>query len=151
MLALVQRVSNASVTVEDTEVGAIGRGLCVLLCAVEGDTEAEASWMAGKLARLRIFPNEAGQFDRSVQDIEGSILLVSQFTLVGDSRKGNRPSFTHAAAPEVAEPLLNSVAHLLREEHQVPVACGRFQAAMKVQLENDGPVTLMVQSPSSDN
>lgn len=147
MLALAQRVNEASVEVEGDVVGAIQRGLCVFVCAVKGDSVREANWIAGKLARLRIFPNEAGQFDRSVQDIEGGILLVSQFTLVGDCRKGNRPSFIDAAPPDVAEPLIESVATCLQEEHGVPVAHGHFKASMRVKLENDGPVTLMIQSP----
>lgn len=149
MLALAQRVNEASVEVEGKMGGAIGRGLCVFLCAVKGDSLDDATWIAGKLARLRVFPNAAGQFDRSVQDIQGSILLVSQFTLVGDCRKGNRPSFIDAASPEVAEPLLESVATCLQEVHGVSVAHGRFQASMRVRLENDGPVTLMIRSPSS--
>lgn len=149
MLALVQRVTEASVEVDGISVGSIGRGLCVLLCAVEGDSDDDAIWMAGKLARLRIFPNESGHFDQSVQDVGGSLLLVSQFTLVGDCRKGNRPSFTHAARPEVAEPLLLTVAHALQNEHHVPVETGQFQAAMQVHLVNDGPVTVMVASPHS--
>lgn len=150
MLALVQRVNKASVHVEDELVGSIGTGLCVLLCVMAGDGEEQARWMAGKLARLRIFSNEDGQFDLSVQDVEGSILLVSQFTLAGDCRKGNRPSFTEAADPDTARELLENLAAELDREHGIHVEQGRFQAAMRVDLENDGPVTVMVTTPQRD-
>ena len=103
--------------------------------------------MAAKLARLRIFANDDGRFDLSVMDVRGEVLLVSQFTLAGDCRKGNRPSFIQAAMPEVAEPMLDQLGRILQEQYGLPVATGRFGAAMEVTLSNDGPVTLVLRSP----
>lgn len=148
MIAVVQRVNEASVEVEDQGItGSIDAGLCVLLGVLEGDTEIDATWMAGKIARLRIFADEAGRFNHSVQEIGGGILLVSQFTLAGDSTKGNRPSFIDAAPAETAEALYELVGTLLEREHELPVARGRFQKMMKVRLENDGPATIILRSP----
>ena len=150
MIAVVQRVNEASVLVDEVETaGEIGHGLCVLACVVEGDRASDLEWMAGKLARLRIFSNDEGRFDLSIQDVRGELLLVSQFTLAGDCRKGNRPSFTRAADPEIARPMLDRLAELLQKEYGVAVATGRFGGAMKVRLENDGPVTVVLSSPSS--
>jgi D-tyrosyl-tRNA(Tyr) deacylase len=151
MIAVIQRVNDASVEVDGIGVtGEIERGLCVLACVVDGDHASDIEWMAGKLARLRIFPNDQGRFDLSVQDVGGEILLVSQFTLAGDCRKGNRPSFIRAADPEHAEPMLERLAELLRDQFGLTVATGRFGGSMKVRLENDGPVTLVVHSPRHD-
>jgi D-tyrosyl-tRNA(Tyr) deacylase len=139
MRAVVQRVSRASVTPG----GQIGRGLCVLLGVGGGDGEEEAARLAGKVARLRIFPDEEGRFDRSVTDVAGSALVVSQFTLIADTAKGNRPSFAGAAPPEQAEPLYErfcSELHALG----VPVESGVFGARMEVELVNDGPVTIVL-------
>lgn len=144
MKAVVQRVTQAKVTVEGKVVGAIQSGLVVLLGIGQGDSEEEAQWMANKIANLRIFADENGKFNRSVLDIGGAVLLVSQFTLYGDARKGRRPSFTEAAPPEIAEPLVNRVAQLL-VENSVPVACGQFQAHMLVEIHNDGPVTIILE------
>ncbi len=141
MRAVVQRVSEASVTVDGRVVGAIGRGFLVLLGVTHGDGEAEALWLARKIAGLRIFEDEAGKFNRSLADVGGAMLVVSQFTLYGDARKGRRPSFTDAARPEHAEPLCDRFVELLRAEG-VPVETGVFGAMMAVQLVNDGPVTL---------
>jgi D-aminoacyl-tRNA deacylase len=141
MRALLQRVSEARVTVGDEVVGAVGRGLLVLLCAVEGDGPDAAEWLAGKVARLRIFEDEAGKMNRSVVDMGGGVLVVSQFTLAADARKGNRPSFVHAAAPDQAIPLLERFCAVLAAEG-VTVATGRFGAHMAVSLVNDGPVTI---------
>ena len=141
MRALIQRVSEASVTVEGAAVGAIGPGLLVLLCAVEGDGEAEADFLAGKIAKLRIFEDEAGKMNRSLLDIGGEALVVSQFTLAADWRKGNRPSFIGAAEPARAEELYERFCNQL-EAAGVPVATGRFAAKMAVALINDGPVTI---------
>lgn len=144
MRAVVQRVSKARVTVDDQTVGAIESGLVVLLGVGRDDGEAEAEWMARKIANLRIFADGEGKFNRSILDVDGQVLLVSQFTLYGDARKGRRPSFTKAARPEDAEPLVDRVAQLLGEKG-VPVACGQFQAYMQVEIHNDGPVTIILE------
>jgi D-tyrosyl-tRNA(Tyr) deacylase len=137
--AVVQRVARARVTPG----GAIGRGICVLLGVATTDTTAEAERLAGKLARLRIFENDEGKFDRSLLDTGGSALVVSQFTLVADTAKGNRPSFAAAARSEHAEPLYERVCSAL-EALGVPVARGVFGARMELELVNDGPVTIVV-------
>ena len=124
-------------------VGEIGPGLCVLVGVARGDAEAEAVRLAGKIARLRVFADEQGRFDRSLLDTGGSALVVSQFTLIADTAKGNRPSFTEAAAPEQAEPLYERVCAEL-ETLGVPVARGVFGAHMAVELVNDGPVTILL-------
>jgi len=150
LIAVVQRVSEAAVDVlAESYRAAIAHGLCILLCVEHGDDEADAAWMAGKLARLRIFSDDEGKMNKSVQDVGGAILLVSQFTLAGDCRKGNRPSFVGAAPPEVGEHLCNHVATLLRSEHKLEVQTGRFGAKMQVTLTNDGPVTLIVRTDAS--
>jgi D-tyrosyl-tRNA(Tyr) deacylase len=142
--AVVQRVSWARVRVEGATVGEIGLGLLVLVGVAEGDAPADAAALADKLASLRIFPDAEGRMNRSVVEAGGSVLVVSQFTLVGDLRRGRRPSFTQAAAPEVAEPLVEAVVeHLGRAG--VPCASGRFRAHMEVELLNDGPVTLVIE------
>lgn len=141
MRAVVQRVSEASVTVEGRVVGAIGRGFLVLLGITHADSEAEAIWLARKIAGLRIFEDEQGKFNRSLADVGGAALVVSQFTLYGDARRGRRPSFTEAARPEQAEPLCDRFVDLLRAEG-IAVETGHFGAMMAVQLVNDGPVTL---------
>ncbi len=144
MRAVVQRVSQASVTVDGRVVGRIDRGLMILLGVKTGDTEAEASWLAAKIAGLRIFPDDEGKFNLSVQEVDGATLVVSQFTLYGDARKGRRPSFSDAAPPEVAESLVNRFVEYLRAEG-LTVATGVFGAAMQVEIHNDGPVTLIVE------
>jgi D-aminoacyl-tRNA deacylase len=143
--AVVQRVSRASVTVDGTVVGACGHGLLVLVGARHEDTSETATRLAGKIARLRIFENDEGRFDRSLLDVGGEALVVSQFTLLANSRrqKGTRPSFTEAARPEVAEPLIEVFVEALRAE-SVHVETGVFGARMEVELVNDGPVTLIV-------
>jgi D-tyrosyl-tRNA(Tyr) deacylase len=146
MRGLVQRVARAEVRVDDRTVGAIGPGMLVLVGAGEGDTAAEADWLAGKLARLRIFEDDQGRMNRSVVDIGGEVLVVSQFTLFADASRGNRPSFITAAQPAVAEPLVERVADGLRSAGLV-VATGQFGAHMAVELVNDGPVTLMLERP----
>lgn len=138
-----QRVSSARVVVEDEVVGEIERGLCVLLGVARGDGEAKVERLAGRVARLRIFENEEGRFDRSLLDIGGAALVVSQFTLIADTAKGNRPSFTDAAPPEQADPLYEAFCGALRELG-VGVATGRFGARMAVELVNDGPVTIVL-------
>ena len=143
MKAVVQRVTEARVRVREKPVGEIGRGLCVLLGVARGDGAAEARRLAEKVARLRIFEDEDGRFDRSLLDVGGSALVVSQFTLLADTAKGNRPSFAAAAAPEQAEPLYEAFCEALREQG-VPVETGVFGARMAVELVNDGPVTVVV-------
>ena len=145
MVALVQRVREARVEVEGAVTGAVGPGLLVLLGVAEGDAEAEADWLARKLARLRVFPDAEGKMNRSLLDTGGSALVVSQFTLLGDVRKGTRPSYSHAAAPDVAERLYRHFATALSEALGRPVPTGVFGAMMEVHLVNDGPVTLWVE------
>lgn len=145
MLAVVQRVTSASVTVQSENYHAdIGAGLVVLLGVVYGDGENEAAWIAGKIARLRIFADDDDKMNRSVQDLGGEILLVSQFTLAGDCEKGNRPSFVGAAPPELGKQLFDRVADILRKDHNLPVKTGVFGAMMQVALVNDGPVTILL-------
>lgn len=143
MRACVQRVSRASVTVDGQVSGEIGPGLLVLLGVAVGDTPAAAVQLAEKIAGLRIFDDDAGKMNRSVADVGGSVLVVSQFTLLGDARKGRRPSYTAAAPPELAEELYEFFAALVRERG-IPVATGRFRQHMEVSLVNSGPVTLLL-------
>jgi D-aminoacyl-tRNA deacylase len=141
--AVAQRVSQASVSVDGEVVGACGVGLAILIGVAERDDEAAAERLAGKIARLRIFENEDGRFDLSLLDVGGEAVVVSQFTLIADTRKGNRPSFTGAAAPEVAEQLYERFCQALEAEG-VRVARGVFGARMQVSLVNDGPVTIVL-------
>jgi D-tyrosyl-tRNA(Tyr) deacylase len=143
MKAVVQRVTVARVRVRDELVGEIGRGLCVLLGVAREDGAAEARRLAEKVARLRIFEEDEGRFDRSLLDAGGEALVVSQFTLLADAGKGNRPSFTAAAPPEQAEPLYETFCDALREQG-VRVETGVFGARMAVELVNDGPVTIVL-------
>lgn len=146
MRAVVQRVSRASVRVDAEVVSSIGRGLLVLVGATHGDGEADAAWLADKVANLRVFHDDEGKMNRSLLETGGQALIVSQFTLYGDARRGRRPSFVDAAAAEVAEPLVASVAQRLREAG-VGALEGRFGARMDVELVNDGPVTILLESP----
>jgi D-tyrosyl-tRNA(Tyr) deacylase len=141
--AVVQRVAEARVRVGEEVAGEIGAGLLVLLGVARGDEQAEAERVAGRVARLRIFENEEGKFDRSLLDAGGAALVVSQFTLIADTAKGNRPSFTDAAAPAEAERLYEAFCTALRELG-VPVETGVFGARMRVELVNDGPVTIVL-------
>jgi D-aminoacyl-tRNA deacylase len=141
--AVCQRVSKARVLVAGDVVGEIGAGLCVLLGVARGDSEADAERLAAKIARLRIFADEEGRFDRSLVDLGGSALVVSQFTLLADTAKGNRPSFTGAAPPEEAEPLYERFCDGIRDLG-IPVQKGVFGASMTVELVNDGPVTIVL-------
>jgi D-tyrosyl-tRNA(Tyr) deacylase len=141
--AVVQRVRHASVGVENEIVAEIGPGVVVLLGVARGDGTAEADRLAGKIARLRIFENDEGRFDRSLLDVAGAALVVSQFTLIADTRKGNRPSFTDAADPDVAEPLYEHFCAFL-EDAGVRVSRGVFGARMQVTLVNEGPVTIVL-------
>lgn len=144
MRAVVQRVSRGSVSVEGGVVGAIDRGVVVLVGVTHGDTEEQAEWLARKVAGLRIFEDRAGKMNAGLLDVDGAALVISQFTLYADSRKGRRPSFVDAARPEVAEPLVGHFAQALRD-HGVPVEMGVFGAHMRVEIHNDGPVTILLE------
>jgi D-tyrosyl-tRNA(Tyr) deacylase len=143
--ALLQRVSKASVSIAGEEVGSIGRGLVVFLGVADGDTEKDAQYLIQKIINLRIFADAAEKFNLSALDIGGELLLVSQFTLLADTRKGRRPSFIEAAPPERAEGLFDYFVGLARESG-LKVATGRFQQYMQVEIHNDGPVTVMLDS-----
>jgi D-tyrosyl-tRNA(Tyr) deacylase len=144
MRAVVQRVSRGSVSVDDKVVGAIGRGVVVLVGATHDDTEEQAEWLARKIAGLRIFEDDAGKINAGLLDVDGSALVISQFTLYADVRKGRRPGFTDAALPEVAEPLVEHFVQAMRD-HGVPVETGIFGAHMMVEIHNDGPVTILLE------
>ena len=146
MRALIQRVSEASVEVDGERIAAIAGGLLVLVAAGAGDTPEAPAQLAAKVARLRIFADAAGRMNRSITDVGGEALVVSQFTLYADVRRGNRPGFTDAAPPEIGEQLVDAFASALRELG-VPVATGRFAAHMHVHLVNDGPVTIWLDWP----
>lgn len=145
MRAVVQRVSGAHVTVDGCVVGAIGDGIAVLLGVAEDDTADDADWLLGKILDLRIFENQVGKFDQSLRDRHGQLLVVSQFTLIADTRKGRRPSFSGAARPETAIPLYEHFIHCARAAG-VQVSTGEFGARMQVALVNDGPVTIILDS-----
>ena len=145
MRAVVQRVSRAAVTIGGEVAGSIGPGLLALVGIRRGDDEAAGRWLCDKLLRLRVFEDGEGKMNRTVEEAGGGILLVSQFTLYGDVRKGNRPGFDEAAPPQEAEPLYDRMVAHLREISTVPVATGRFRAEMAVELVNDGPVTILLE------
>jgi len=145
MRALLQRVSEAQVRVNGAEIGACGRGLMILVCAMQGDTDEDATQLALKISKLRIFTDDGGKMNRSVLDIAGEALVVSQFTLAADTTRGNRPGFSAAAPPEEGKALYEKFARNLAELG-VPVATGEFGADMKVSLINDGPVTIFMES-----
>ena len=145
MRALIQRVTDASVVIEGDEVGSIGAGLVVLLGVAEDDDDADARWVVDKVVNLRIFADEQGRFNLSALDTGGGLLVVSQFTLYADTRRGRRPDFTRAAGPDRAKDLYERAVAMFRETG-LTVATGEFQAYMQVRLANDGPVTIMVDS-----
>ena len=145
MRALLQRVSQAKVSVDGNVIGASGPGLLILVCAMQGDDEAQAEKLAGKTARLRIFKDDAGKMNRSLLDVKGSALVISQFTLAADTTSGNRPGFSTAAPPELGEHLYNTFANRLAAQG-VAVETGQFGADMAVELVNDGPVTIWVET-----
>lgn len=149
MRVVIQRVKASHVTVNGTIVGQIQRGLNLLVGLADKDTPAELGWMAQKCLNLRVFPDETGRWDKSVQEIQGELLVVSQFTLYGDCRKGRRPSFDRAAAPSQAEVLYHQFVGLLRESG-LKVETGVFGAMMEVVIENDGPVTLLLERDPTD-
>lgn len=150
MRAVVQRVSQAHVSVEGNEIGRIGSGLLVLLGVQNGDAEKDASYLADKISGLRVFEDGDGKMNLSLEETGGAMLIVSQFTLLGDCRKGRRPSFTDAAPPTEANTLYERFCELVRQKN-IPVATGKFQADMQVSLINNGPVTLILESPRDNN
>jgi D-tyrosyl-tRNA(Tyr) deacylase len=145
MKALLQRVTRASVSISGEVVGEIGPGLVVLVGIAEGDTAEDVRYLARRTVDLRIFADESGKFNLSAQDIKGELLVVSQFTLIADTRKGRRPSFVAAAPPDKAEPLFNEFVSETRSSG-LKVATGRFQQYMQVEIHNDGPVTVLLES-----
>jgi D-tyrosyl-tRNA(Tyr) deacylase len=150
MRAVIQRVSQAAVVINNIEKSRIGWGLLVLLGIEQEDTTEDLEWLCKKLASLRIFSDEAGLMNRSVQDIGGEILVVSQFTLHASTKKGNRPSFIRAARPDMAIPMYERFVEMLRQESGRPVLTGEFGADMKVSLLNDGPVTILMDSKNRE-
>ncbi len=144
MRALLQRVSKASVTVDEQTISAIGNGLLILLGVGHGDGEEQAKFLADKIANLRVFEDEQGKTNLSILDVKGDAIVVSQFTLYADTRKGRRPSFTDAALPEIAEPLVDRFVELLRG-YGVPTQTGKFGAHMEVEIHNNGPVTIWLE------
>jgi len=147
MRCVVQRVREASVTIGGKRFSSIGSGLMVLAGISREDTEADLAWMSRKLPNLRIFEDDEGRMNRSVKEIGGELLVVSQFTLYADASRGNRPGFTESAPSEVARPLFDRFVELLRRESGLPVETGSFGADMQVSLINDGPVTIILESP----
>jgi D-tyrosyl-tRNA(Tyr) deacylase len=145
MRAVIQRVTQAAVKVGDETIGTIGQGLVILVGVTHTDAETDARWLAQKIATLRIFEDDAGKFNRSALDVGASALVVSQFTLYADARRGRRPDFIDAARPEIAEPLIEKFVAFLREQG-LHVETGKFQARMLVKIFNDGPVTLILDS-----
>ncbi len=146
MRAVIQRTSEASVTIGGNVTGSIGKGLVVLLAIEPADTAEDIEWLSGKIVRLRIFDDENGVMNRSVQDVQGDILLVSQFTLFASTKKGNRPSYSRSAPPEIAVPLYEQFIARLQQDLGRPVQTGKFGAQMLVRLANDGPVTIIIDS-----
>ena len=146
MRAVIQRVKKASVKVNEQTTGSIQKGLCVFLAVSPTDTERDVSWMAEKIAFLRIFEDENAKMNLSIQDVQGSILAISQFTLYGDCSKGRRPSFVQAGSPSAAKRLYTQFTHAF-DKWQIPVQTGIFQADMQVELINDGPATFIIDSP----
>ena len=150
MRAVIQRVSEASVTIGGKEKAAIKKGLLVLIGIEDADTQADIEWLSGKIVRLRIFSDENQLMNLSIQDVKGEILVISQFTLFADTKKGNRPSYIRAARPEMAIPIYNKFLDHLCKDLTAPVFSGEFGADMKVKLINDGPVTLFIDTKNKD-
>lgn len=150
MRAVIQRVSNASVKIANTAKDSISKGLLVLLAVEEADGKADIEWLSGKITRLRIFEDDEGLMNQSVQDIGGDIMVISQFTLYASIRKGNRPSFIRSAKPDVAIPLYENFLAQLETDLGKPIASGEFGADMKVSLTNDGPVTIVIDTKNRE-
>jgi D-tyrosyl-tRNA(Tyr) deacylase len=150
MRAVIQRVSEASVSIDDTVKGEIQRGLLILLAVEEADTVDDGAWLAGKIARLRIFNDAEGLMNLSLQDVGGEALAISQFTLFASTKKGNRPSYIRSARPETAIPLYEGFVKQLETELGKPIATGEFGAMMRVSLTNDGPVTICIDTKNKE-
>jgi D-tyrosyl-tRNA(Tyr) deacylase len=150
MRAVIQRVAQARVSIDGVVKGAIQNGLAVLLAVEEADTAEDIEWLSGKIVRLRVFDDENGVMNRSVQDVQGGILVVSQFTLFASTKKGNRPSYSRAARPEIAVPLYQQFIARLAQDLGKPVETGDFGAEMQVSLTNDGPVTVIIDSKARE-
>ncbi len=150
MRAVIQRVTEAKVSIGGAVTGAIQHGLAVLLGIEEADTIEDIEWLSGKIVRLRVFDDEQGVMNRSVQDVQGGILLVSQFTLFASTKKGNRPSYSRAARPEIAVPLYGQFTTRLAQDLGQPIQTGEFGAQMQVSLTNDGPVTIIIDSKARE-
>jgi len=150
MRAVIQRVSEASVSINGQVRGAIPTGLVVLLAVEQSDTPEDIEWLSGKIVRLRVFPDDNGVMNRSVEEVGGDVLLISQFTLFASTKKGNRPSYTRAAPPEIAVPLYESFGRRLTELLGKSIRTGEFGADMKVSLVNDGPVTILMDSKNRE-
>jgi D-tyrosyl-tRNA(Tyr) deacylase len=150
MRAVIQRVAEAKVSIDGVVKGAIQNGLAVLLAVEEADTVEDIEWLSGKIVRLRVFDDENGVMNRSVQDVQGGIVLVSQFTLFASTKKGNRPSYSRAARPEIAVPLYQQFIARLAQDLGKPVETGDFGAEMQVSLTNDGPVTVIIDSKARE-
>lgn len=150
MRVVIQRVSQASVTIDGSVRGAIGRGFLVLLGIVEGDSQEDIDWLVGKITRMRIFPDAEDKMNLSLSDVDGELLVVSQFTLHASTKKGNRPSFIKAARPDVAIPLYEKFLAAAEVELGKPCARGEFGADMQVSLTNDGPVTIVIDSSARE-
>jgi D-tyrosyl-tRNA(Tyr) deacylase len=148
--AIIQRVSEASVTIHNAVTGAIQNGLVVLLAIESADTTEDIEWLSGKIVRLRIFDDENGVMNRSVQDVQGEILLISQFTLFASTKKGNRPSYSRSAPPEIAVPFYEQFIRRLTHDLGRPIQTGEFGAHMLVSLTNDGPVTIIIDSKARE-
>jgi D-aminoacyl-tRNA deacylase len=150
MRTVIQRVSQASVVIDSSTKGAIQHGLLVLVAVEDTDTAQDIEWLSGKIVRMRVFNDDAGLMNRSVQDVGGDILVISQFTLFASTKKGNRPSFSRSARPEVAIPLYEQFVKKIGEDLGKPVQTGEFGADMKVSLTNDGPVTIVIDSKNPE-
>ena len=150
MRTVIQRVAEATVKVDNKTVGAINKGLLILLGIETEDTIEDIDWLCGKIARLRIFDDQEGRMNLSVNEISGEILVVSQFTLHASTKKGNRPSYIKAAPPDVAEPLINAFIEKLKEEVKTNIQTGEFGAMMQISLINDGPVTIIIDSKNKE-
>ncbi|MDP3970934.1 MAG: D-aminoacyl-tRNA deacylase [bacterium] len=147
MLVVLQRVEQASVSVNDKILGSINRGLLLLVAVAPDDSEQDIDWLINKILSLKIFPDYAGRMKQSVQDVSGELLIISQFTLYGDVRKGTVPSWSNAASPDLAKEMYDKFVASMQESCDLKVAQGEFQAHMMVELVNDGPVTLVIDSP----
>lgn len=150
MRAVIQRVTRASVTIDGECTASIGVGFLVLLGVEEADTEEDSLWLAGKIARMRVFEDEEGLMNRSIEDVQGNMLVVSQFTLFASTKKGNRPSYIRAARPDTAIPLYEHFVNTLKQEFSGSVQTGVFGADMKVDLLNDGPVTIVIDTKNKE-